>query len=343
MFTTTVRHTYFKALIASTLCVLAIMLAYTQVHAQEASVNDINGTQQVYKIESVPGGSEVIGDFVVGPGKVDITLSPGESKVVEMTVTNRTGERRIFNISSEDAVGSHDTETSIILLGDDVGPYSMKDYVTVSAPSFTLDHNNRARIPVTISIPADAEPGGLYGSVLVDTLAVEGNTGETNGAVPQSAVIARIGTLFFITIPGAVEKEGSLIDFSTLSKQKFYQESPVDFGILFENTGSIHLAPYGELRITNMFGEEVGELQLEPWFVLPDSVRLREVSWDRDFLFGMYTATVFVNRSYGDVVDELSYTFWVLPWKPIVGVFAVVFVIFFSIRAFFRTFEFKRK
>jgi GNAT superfamily N-acetyltransferase len=39
----------------------------------------------------------------------------------------------------------------------------------------------------------------------------------------------------------------------------------------------------------------------------------------------------------------MSFTFWVLPWKPVVGAFGVLFLVFFTIRAFFRTFEFKRK
>lgn len=296
-----------------------------------------------YTTEGVPGGGSVIGDFVVGPGKVDATVKPGETKVVEMTITNRTGERRIFNINIEDAEGSKDPNTSIVLLGDDRGPYSIKDYLSVDHYSFELDQNQRARIPVTISVPANAEPGGLYGSVLVNTVALDAVTGDDVGTVPQSAIIARIGTLFFVTIPGTVEKEGGLIDFSTSPKQMFYQDSPINFGILFENKGSIHLAPYGELRITNMFGDEMGFLELEPWFVLPQSLRLREVAWDRDFLFGRYTATIHINRSYDDTVDTMSYSFWVLPWKPLAGGFAVVFFVLFLIRTFFKKFEFKRK
>ncbi len=296
----------------------------------------------MYPSEGVPGG-DVIGDFVVGPGKVDLTIKPGDSRVVEMTLTNRTGERRRFKISIEDASGSSDPATSVVLLGDDRGPYSIKDYVSVPYYTFELEHSQRARIPVTISVPVNAEPGGLYGSVLIETIAVEAVEGNTAGTVPQSALIARIGTLFFITVPGAVEKDGALKDFSTSPKQTFYQDSPIDFGILFENKGSIHLAPYGEMRITNMFGDEVGFIQLEPWFVLPQSLRLREISWNRDLLFGRYTATININRSYDDTIDTMSYSFWVLPWKPLAGGFAVVFAVFFLIRAFFRKFEFKRK
>ncbi len=315
----------------------------TTENVSQTTPDEIASLTNLYPVEGIPGGGAVVGDFVVGPGKVDLTLKPGESKTVEMTVTNRTGERRRFNMTTEDAEGSLDINTSIVLLGDDRGPYSMKDFVSVPHTSFILNHNQRARIPVTITLPTNADPGGLYGSVLVNTVAVDAAPGDTAGTVPQSAIIARIGTLFFITIPGAVEKSGELKDFMTVPHQTFFQGSPINFGLLYENRGSIHLAPYGELRIKNMLNEEVGYLKLDPWFVLPQSLRLREVTWDRTFLFGRYTATAYINRSYEDIIDEKSYTFWVLPWKPLLGIFVVLFGVFFVIRTFVKRFEFKRK
>ncbi len=296
-----------------------------------------------YPKEGIPGGAGIVGDFVVGPGKVDVTLNPGESKVVEMIVTNRTGERRIFNLTTEDMTGSSDLAQPVVLLGTDRGPYSLRDYLQVDHGSFELEHNERARIPVTISIPADAEPGGLYGSMLVDTVAIEAESGESTNTVPQSAIIARIGTLFFVTVAGEVEHSGKLLEFATLGGQKFFGSSPVTFGILHENTGSIHIAPYGEVRVTNMLGDEVGFVELEPWFILPGSERLREITWSREFVIGRYTATAHINRSYDDIIDTDSFTFWVLPWKLLLAGFSVIFIVLFLIRTFLRTFEFKRK
>lgn len=296
-----------------------------------------------YTIEGIPGGDHVVGDFVVGPGKIDLTLKPGESRVIEMTVTNRTGERRMFNLTTEDAAGSTDINTPIVLLGNDRGPYSLKDYLHFSHAHFELGQNERARVPVTISVPLDAEPGGLYGSVLVDTVAIKADSGESENTVPQSAIVARIGTLFFITVPGHVEKDGKLKKFATIPETHFLQGGPVKFGIYYENNGPIHLAPYGEIRIKNMLGEEVDFVQLEPWFVLPSSQRLREVSWNREFLFGRYVATAHINRSYDDIVDAETFVFWVLPWKIVLAAFGAIFVVVFIIRTFFRTFEFKRK
>ena len=296
-----------------------------------------------YRTEGI-GGDEVLGDFVVGPGKVDLTLNPGETRTIEILVTNRTGERRIFNLSSEDAAGSRDQSVALQLLGDQRGPYSIRDYISVPAKSFVLEQNQRAHIPVTISVPLDAEPGGLYGSLIVDTVAIDAVAGDAAaGTVPQSAIVARVGTLFFVTIPGALEHDAALTEFGTLQKHKFYQSGPVTFGILHENKGSVHVAPYGELRIRNFFGEEVGYVELDPWFVLPNSVRLREVTWTRDYLFGRYTAVVEINRGYDDVIDEAHYTFWVLPWKPIALAFTGLFVVIFLIRSFLKRFEFKRR
>jgi hypothetical protein len=350
-----VRNVTVNLAICAIVLSCALCLA-TRVYAQEeekiaptVELNAIDTPQEIssysglYPVERLGESTTVIGDFVVGPGKVEVTLKPGQSKIVELLVTNRTGTDRIFNLTTEDASGSRDPNTAVVLLGSDRGPYSLKEYLSVPYTRFQIKNNERARIPVTISIPSDAEPGGYYGSMLVDTVTVPGESGDGEGEASQSAIVARIGTLFFITIPGAVEREGSLTDFGTISKRTFFQGGPIDFGILFENTGSIHLTPYAEVRIKNMFDEEVGYLTLDPWFVLPQSLRLREFSWDRDMLFGRYTATVSLNRGYDDHIDEMSSSFWVLPWKPVLGTFSLLFAFFFLIRLFFKKFEFKRK
>ncbi len=328
---------------------LVVNIAFAQSDIDVTTSSTASSTEALAEIPIAPYetenllGNEVFGDFVVGPGKIELTIQPGESKVVMVTVSNRTGSPHIFEINSEDVQGSTDPAQTLVLLGDDRGPYSMKDYVSVTAPRFELGHSQRARIPVTVSIPADAEPGGLYGSLLVSTVTTEARAGDSDGTAPQSAIVARIGTLFFITIPGQFEKNGSLKEFNTVPPKSVYQNGPLTFGLLFENDSPVHLAPYGEIRIRNFFDEEVGYMQLEPWFVLPKALRLREVTWNRDLLFGRYTATAYINRSYDDIVDEKSFVFWVLPWKPLLGAFATLFFVFFIFRAFFRRFEFKRK
>lgn len=286
------------------------------------------------------GSDEVVGDFVVGPGKIELELEPGESQTVNLLVSNRMGDDRIFKLGVEDVRGSNDPETTVVLLGNDRGPYSLKDYISLEQRSFELKHGTRAVVPVTVIVPLDAEPGGYYGSVLVSTASKPNDDTDSQGT---THIIARIGTLFFVRVPGGVAEEGKLVKFDTTTGKRFFTAGPINFGINFENTGSVHLNPYGEIRITNILGQEVGFVEAAPWFALPQSMRFREISWNKKHLFGYYTATASINRGYDNIVDTASVSFFVLPWLPIVIAFIALSVVFMGIRFIVRRFEFRRR
>lgn len=291
-----------------------------------------------FKVERISGNIDV-GDFVVGPGRTEIELMPGQTIIQEISVTNRISDKRTFRLEVEDITGSADGSSAVSLTGAARGPYSIRDYISFPKDTFVLALGERARIPVKITLPPDAEPGGFYGSVLVSTVQDPGSA----GVVPRSPIVARVGSLFFLTVGGDAEVAGETKGISLINGKWWYEKGPIELGVLYENTGSVHVNPYGELTITNMFGEEVGFVELEPWFVLPASLRVREITWDREFLLGRYTVTASINRGYEDVVDEVSVSFWVLPWKIVGGGFLILFIVIFLFRAFFRAFEFKRK
>jgi hypothetical protein len=331
--------TFLKASLCMLVCFVTVA---STVQAQDtAAVLNASSTpiQSWYKIEKIEGDIDV-GDFVVGPGKTELSANPGQTIVKEITITNRISDKRIFRLTVDDITGSADGSSAVSLTDGERGPYSIRDYISFPEDTITLGLGERARIPVTITIPANAEPGGLYGSVLVSTERI-----NDSGAVeiPRSPVIARIGSLFFVTINGDIENSGKTTAIKTLDGTWWYERGPVNLGITYENTGSVHLNPYGEVSVTNMFGEQVGFIELEPWFVLPQSLRTRDLAWEREFLLGRYTVTAKINSGYDDVIDEVSTTFWVLPWKIVLSIFGTLFVIIFALRAFFSRFEFTRK
>ena len=318
---------------------------------QEDTEGDADASGEIVVEETTPaagdtyrrerlGSDEVLGDFVVGPARFEMQLSPGDSRTIEMTVANRMGMGRVFSFMTEDTVGSERGDAAIRLLGDQEGPYTLRDYISVPHESFYLEHAERARIPVTISIPPDAEPGGRYGSLLVSVTSdrPDGSANQTG-----SAIISRISTLFFITTPGEQEFNSELIDFRALNGRWLYGEGPITFHIISENYGSVHTTPYGRVTITNILGEEVGVQNIDPWFVMPQSVRTREITWNREFLIGRYTATAEINRGYDDIIDVKTFSFWVIPWKLVGAVFVGLFLFFLLLRFFFSRFEFKRK
>lgn len=295
-----------------------------------------------YSRERLPN-DDVFNDFVVGPGRFELALEPGQSRTVELVVSNRMGIEKVFSFETEDAEGTVDGSQALVLLGDDRGPYTIKDYISVPYNEFTLQHAQRARIPVTVSIPADADPGGRYGSLLISIVSDRNELNAAGGAAPASVLVSRIGTLFFISTPGSTEAAGETLDFATVNDESVFTDSPIPMSVVFENTGDVHLNPYGEVRITNLLGDEVGFVELAPWFVLPDAIRNRVVEWDRELLIGRYTATAQINRGYDDVIDTRTIVFWVLPWKILLPIFIALFLVFAAIRYVATRFEFKRK
>lgn len=311
--------------------VLAVTMAIMTIVGLPASAN------AAYKTESVDVSNALYKDFVVGPGKVELEVNPGESKTAAITVTNRMGETKLFSLEVEDFTGSRNPGETILLLGDERGPYSLKDFLKFENQTFELKDGQRAIVPITVTLPTDVEPGGRYGSVLVSVVSKDAVAMQT------SAVVSRLGALFFVKVPGDVKEEGVLKGFSTLNGRKIFGHGPITFRMLYENNGSIYLNPYGQLKIKNIIGEEVGVVEVEPWFSLPQSLRMREVSWDRPFLFGRYTAIASINRGYDNIIDTVSLSFWVFPWKIVLGVLIGLFALIFILRFIITRFEIKRK
>lgn len=296
-----------------------------------------------FKTQTVQLYGRSFNDFVLSPGKFELSMNPGESRTFEISVANRLDNNRTFRIEIEDFTASNDLSRGVELLGGATGPYTLKDYVEVGDDTFTIDLGARAIIPVTITLPDDAEPGGRYGSVLISTVQKSGSDASTGSARPSSPIVTRVGTLIFLTVLGDIDYSGSLKQFTLTNDKLWFEEGPIDFSILYENTGTTHVSPYGELKIINLFGETVGFVEIDPWFALPNSLRLKQLSWDREVLFGRYTANLRLNRGYDDIIDESTLTFWVLPWKMMATIFVGVFIIVFIFRFIIKNFEFKRK
>ncbi|MEI6297119.1 MAG: hypothetical protein WCO84_05800 [bacterium] len=303
-----------------------------------------------YLIEKI-GTDGIAKDIVVGPGKQEFYVEPGETVRTELMVSNRMGEDRIFNIAVEDMMGTRDLSKSVELLGDKTGPYTLKNYIKFESPKFTLQNGTRARVPVTITIPKNAEPGGMYGSVLFSTVKAPDKEpitvkNDTKGAIP---IEIRSGVLFFVRIAGAVKEDGKMKEFKIMNDEStFWGDKDITFSTVYENNGSVHLNPSGTISVTNMFGEEVRSLEMDPWFSLPDSLRSREMSIGSDNMMGWYTAKVKLYKGYGDDTDPKSYdeasvSFVVIPLMKLLYLFLFLLVAVVLLRWFKTNFQFERK
>jgi len=283
-------------------------------------------------------------DFVVEPGKTEVFLNPGESIVKNIIVTNRIDRKVKFKLSTEDFVGTDDPTQPLVLLGDDNSPFSLKDFIVPEITEFELEFGERIVIPVNISVPANAEPSGYYGALIVSNDPSVQKGASSNEIEGKTRIVSRIGSLFLLKINGKGKEEGSIEDFKIIGPSKmFYEKRPEGFEIAFKNSGNVHLVPYGTISIRNLFGTTVKTLPVDAYFVLPDSIRYREVKWDEGFSIGRYTANLSLNKGYATEYENDKLAFWVLPWKILLIIFIGILLIVAILYYFLTRFELRKK
>ena len=283
-------------------------------------------------------------DFVVEPGKTEVFLNPGDNMVKNITITNRINKKVKFKLSTEDFVGTNDPMQPVTLLGDEHSPYSLKDFIVPEIKEFTLELGEKIIIPVTISIPDNAEPRGYYGALIVSN--DPDSQDDTGGkeVTGKTRIISRIGSLFLLKINGEGKEEGNVESLKLIGPKKtFYSTRPEGFEIAYKNTGNVHLVPYGTIAIKNMFGKTVNTLPVDAYFVLPDSTRYREIKWTDGFSLGFYTAHLSLNKGYGTEYANMDISFWVLPWKVLLIGFVSLALIVSLLYYFFTRFELRKK
>ncbi len=262
----------------------------------------------------VYGATLPSGSFIVKPAKAEVTLSPGESKTVLLTLINGTPSPLSIDTTFEDIVSSsqkNPTDDPVKLLGKEHSANSLKDLLSIPKESFDLLSSKEVQIPVTITVPNNVRPGGRYGSV-VFTFKTMGSSVSGQNVTIES----RLAVTLYVRIAGSVNEEGRLAAFGLFNDAKTSRsptgENPLRFQVAFENQGDVHLNPYGRLSVSNVVGAPHSVI-IDPWVVLPGATRMREIDIIESLSPGYYTAHLELNRGYQDIVDTKEVKFWVLP------------------------------
>ncbi len=298
--------------------------------AQESSAVANRRSVQVVPQQNM----DVRNDFQVGPTRFELTLAPGEEKTIEIELTSRMGRQTSFTLEKEDFSPSENENEQTRLYGENRGPYSAKDWITPLISSITLQQADRAYIPVTVSVPANADPGDHYAAVLAKR---DVSPSETNGGI---AVISRVGVLFLITVEGPVERKGTLLSFTT--PKDFFTEAEVPLTLRTKNDGTVRMYPEGQINIRNILGVTVDRLPVKDWIVLRNSSRSSTLTWKPTFALGWYTAETEL-KVFGEAMQPLSVSFWVVPILPVLLILIAVFLVSFLVQYFFAHFEIKKK
>ncbi len=242
---------------------------------------------------AAPAQAAPPGFVSITPTKREITVNPGETRLVELTVESTLDQAISFELRVSDLIA---------------GEHSLINEVTAPDTIFTLAPGQSLSVPIEIKMPATAYPGTRHGQISVVIKNQSANLGNA-----QAAVTTALNSLLFIRVPGEVKESGRLDRFGLLGGSPLLNAGErTGFYIAFHNDGNSYLNPYGLIKILNWRGRELGFAVIDPWYVLPGTTRIRDIP-DLILPAGIYRATLDLNRGYDNVIDSKQIWFAVYP------------------------------
>jgi hypothetical protein len=257
--------------------------------------------------------------LVLHPSNFDLTLTPGSPTKGSIFLMNTTTKTLTIQTSLRNFTAQGE-EGGVNITAENT-PFSLASWITVTPEKVDVPSGKEVRFDYTINPPANAEPGGHFGSIVFGTVpSAVNNTG--------SAVSQEIAALILGEIPGNV-KEDAVIESITTDKN-FYEFGPVHFTLRVKNNGDVHIAPFGAVEVTDMLGRKF-DAPLDPTNVLPNSIRRINATFAKRLLIGPYQAKIIASYGSKNLPLVGSVTFYAFPVRY-AGVALVILLIIFLLR-----------
>jgi hypothetical protein len=217
-----------------------------------------------------------------------------------------------------------------------------------SIQTITLAPKQKRNLNLLIQVPDNQTKGDYYISLIFTSGGQ--NPVQANSAQASAGIVSNI----LLSIGPVGETKGYIEDFSAPA---FVAKGPLPFTVRVKNTSDHYITPKGDIVITNMFGQNVGKINLLPVNLLsntvrriPDSIQsdvnskdyagVKAVAdknqypmavWPEKFLVGPYTATLTLALSGTGPLFKRSIVFFAFPAEYSLGILAIIIVIIFVV------------
>ena len=215
--------------------------------------------------------------------------------------------------------------------------------------TLTLAPKQKKNLSLAIEITNNQSKGDYYVSLVFTS-----NNQNTINNSNFSEATASIASNILLSVGPVGETKGYIEDFSA---PPLMSGGPVPFTVRIRNTSDHYITPKGDIVITNMFGQNVGKVNLLPVNILsnatrriPDSIQsdinskdyqtVKAVAdnnqypvavWPEKFLVGPYTATLTLALSATGPLFRKTVFFFAFPTEYLLAILAIIIVISFII------------
>jgi hypothetical protein len=327
--------------------IVLLFTSFSQHVVAQTTTPSLSPTQQ----GNTAGPSQGL-NLTLSPTYISLTTDPGKDVESQFRVTNNNGFTENLRVSVAKLEVGQDGRPVLrdMEITDEFGKW-----ISVADGDFSLGGNQSKVVRFTISPPQSAALGYYY-TLLVSR---QRTGSQAEGAQAVISGSAGITVLLDVRSPNA-KRELQVAQFAT--DKMFYEYLPTTFKVVVKNTGNVHVIPFGDIFLDSMFHKEIATLPANPGRgnVLPQSQREFNAVWDdafavrvpktengvtvkdgkgivqyetkydfskaNKFRIGKYTAHLIMVYDNGerDIPVEGTLTFWVIPWKIILGGIVVI-------------------
>ncbi|MBI5405395.1 MAG: hypothetical protein HY976_04185 [Candidatus Kerfeldbacteria bacterium] len=286
------------------------------------------------------------------PPSLEFNVKPGDPPIqTKVKLFNETAEP--VQMYAATALFTAKDESGVPAFITDQPVEGLASWIKIAAGPFPLQPGERVEIPVEITVPANADPGGHFAGILFSPQAPADDA--------QVAITSKVGTLILVRVAGEVRESATVASFGTETGKTQYNRLPIELAARIQNSGNVHIRPNGNITIRNMLGGTTVVLPVNSvqGAVLPASVRKFTAVWEKtaltgksnffsefgrewkNFALGPYTATL--SLTYGQNNDKTlnsSYQFFVFPWRvlllSVIIIILAIWLIMFSVKRYNR-------
>ena len=310
-----------RALVAVILTLgVAVLSAATAISAPPPSVHQpLPGVS--YGTESIEGAPQDA--LRVSPTRLTFdNVTPGSEHTASITIRNRRATPTRFSIDVVGLAGSRDPlrRVSMLAANDPANQATARSWITPAVHDVILQPRQFATIPIGMSVPAGARPGGHYAAVIVRAqgkqLAIPGTTGGRLGVDTELAVAV------LATVPGTAQRSLRIV--SITAPGLVTSRHQLHATVVVENSGDVHADPRGVVTIRSLVGSDIARTPLRTRTLLPRGRDRVELTWKHAPWIGRYTITASVGSGTNTTGDTAARVVWIMPpwWAMLIAAIA---------------------
>ncbi len=233
------------------------------------------------------------------PLRTNITIDPGNSKDIVLTVINNENFTQIVRPEFQTYTSHNEAGYPVAKKMEKDDPDNIISWIEFENEKIEVEGNSEINVKATITVPKNAEPGGRYGALIYGPI------------LPNASGVSirtRVASLLLLSVSGDEKFDGEVLDFKVANEGKIYSDKGINFIVSFKNNGNVHTSPNGNISILNEKREEIASIykvidnnkkeiisneipvNLYGNFVLPNLKRDYESLWKENVVNGQITA-----------------------------------------------------